>query len=110
MSFVRSWVTGVAVAAAVLVATVEVSAQTAVHEGEAGETGQLRHSNIRLTVSLDVSPDSQLLVTGGAGRIAQVWDMQGYAVGSPMEHPPSKRNGIKAEFSPDGQTILTSGP
>ena len=35
MSFVRSWVTGVAVAAAVLVATVEVSAQTAVHEGEA---------------------------------------------------------------------------
>ena len=35
MSFVRGWVTGVAVAAAVLVATVEVSAQTAVHEGEA---------------------------------------------------------------------------
>ena len=35
MSFVRGWVRGVAVAAAVLVATVEVSAQTAVHEGEA---------------------------------------------------------------------------
>ena len=34
MSFVRGWVTGVAVAAAVLVATVEVSAQSAVQEGE----------------------------------------------------------------------------
>ncbi|MCH8819736.1 MAG: WD40 repeat domain-containing protein, partial [Acidobacteria bacterium] len=75
-----------------------------------GETSKLQHSDSRFRIiALDVSPDSQWLVTGAEG-IAQVWDMQGNAVGAEMEVPLStRRHNIQVEFSQDGQTILTSG-
>ncbi len=77
------------------------------------ETGERRYPTLRPTGairSLAVSADSRWLATAVNGRNeVRVWNLQSGAQVSPALHHPGDGYGIfTVNFSPDGQTVLTS--
>ncbi len=54
--------------------------------------------------SIDVSPDGRTIVTGGADRLARLWDRTGIASAPDLEHTGAV---LAVAFSPDGLRILT---
>jgi WD40 repeat protein len=56
--------------------------------------------------TVDFSPDSSLLVSAGWDGTARIWDVQTGAQLRVLTHP-EKKSMYWAEFSPDGETIVT---
>jgi WD40 repeat protein/tRNA A-37 threonylcarbamoyl transferase component Bud32 len=87
--------------------------------GTIGDDGQLRlwsvpdfqlltAPNVHGNWTLDFSPDGRSVVVGGRSGNLQVWDVQ--AAKQPVPVPFSRTAGLRAAFSPDGQTLATWRP